>query len=107
MSSSSKPSKKRCRRCFSARQKCEAVLSLWTESSSQSEICKELKVSSLTLQRWQEQAMTAMLKALEPKRKKPEGGSPLSPRLEKLLSRQLPKPPPKADSSPSSPQDKN
>ena len=75
------------RRQFSALQKCQAVLSLWTESSTQSKICQDLQVNSLSLQRWEKLAIAAMLQALEPKKKASQTCS-LSPRLEKLLEQE-------------------
>ncbi|WP_420798236.1 transposase [Lentisphaera araneosa] len=84
-----RPKKKRERKIFTAQEKTEAVLSIWTESSSQSEICRNLGVNANSLQRWQDQAMEAILKAMEPARKEAKQNT-LSPRLEKLLSRHIP-----------------
>ena len=84
-----RPKKKRERKVFTAQEKTEAVLAIWTESSSQSEICRNLGVDANSLQRWQDQAMEAILKAMEPARKEAQKNT-LSPRLEKLLSRHIP-----------------
>lgn len=80
--------KKRNRNNYSSQQKVEAVLSVWTEHSSQTDLCKSMGISSMTLQKWQETAMQAMLEALEPVNSKQQS-KPLSPRLENLLNRQI------------------
>ena len=80
--------KKRNRNNYSSKQKVEAVLSVWTEQSTQTQLCKSMGISSVTLMKWQEIAMAAMLEALEGGESKPQAKS-LSPRLENLLSRQV------------------
>ena len=76
------------RRTFSARSKCEAVLSVWAERRKPSEMCKEMGITWASLKHWQHQAMTAMLTALEPRtRTEEQRPAPLSPNLEKLLER--------------------
>ena len=82
--------KKRNRKSHPAQEKVQAVLSVWMESSSQNEICKSLGISSVTLNKWQDLAMEAMLKALEPASKKHQLAV-LTPRLENLLNRQIQK----------------
>ena len=82
--------KKRNRNNYSSQQKVEAVLSVWTEQSTQTQVCKSMGISSMTLMKWQEIAMEAMLEVLEGVQSKPQAKS-LSPRLEKLLSRQVSK----------------
>ena len=72
---------------FTAVEKCRAVLALWTERSSGSEVCKELGTTWNMLNLWQEQAMEGMMQALEPKRSAPCGNTPLNPRLQGLLER--------------------
>lgn len=72
---------------FTAVEKCRAVLALWTERSSGSELCKELGTTWNMLTLWQEQAMEGMVQALEPKRSAPCGNTPLNPRLQGLLDR--------------------
>lgn len=80
---------RRTRRSFSAADKSRAVLSLWTERRSLTELCRELEVSWTVINQWQEQAMAGLLQALEPKRKAPAGQIPLSTRLQGLLERNL------------------
>lgn len=72
---------------FTAAEKCRAVLALWTERSSGSELCKELGTTWNMLNLWQEQAMEGMVQSLEPKRSAPCGNTPLNPRLQGLLDR--------------------
>ena len=70
----------------SAEQKAQAVLAVWTERRKPLEICRELGIAWTILDQWQKRAMEGMLQALEP-RAIIEKGSPLSPRLQILLSR--------------------
>jgi transposase-like protein len=70
-----------------AQEKCRAVLALWTERSTGSELCKEMNTTWNVLNLWQEQAMEGMMQALEPRRKAERASSPLSPRLQGLLER--------------------
>ena len=74
----------------SAREKCQAVLSLWTGRRRPSEICRELGVPANLLNSWQERAMEGMLGALEPRTRRQEDRGPmLDPRMEKLLERKM------------------
>ncbi|MBU4460775.1 MAG: hypothetical protein KJ579_09430 [Verrucomicrobia bacterium] len=74
----------------SAREKCQAVLSLWTGRRRPSEICREMEVPSNLLNCWQERAMEGMLGALEPRTRRQEDRGPmLAPRMERLLERKL------------------
>ena len=83
-----KPKKttKRVRREFTAQQKSEAVLGLWTERRKPSALCRELSVSWTTLDSWQRRALEGMLQALAPKRPEKEPLPVLTPRLEKLFA---------------------
>jgi transposase-like protein len=72
---------------YTAQEKCRAVLALWTERSTGSELCKEMGTTWNMLNLWQEQAMEGMMQSLEPKRKAARGSSPLNPRLQGLLDR--------------------
>jgi transposase-like protein len=71
----------------SAQEKAQAVLSVWTERSKPSEICRQLKIPWITFEQWQQRAMEGMLQALEP-RVNLSRGQALSPRLQALLQRQ-------------------
>lgn len=83
---------RRPQRRFSAADKCRAVLTLWTERRSVTELCRELDVKWNVLNQWQEQAMDGMLHALEPKRAVPCGQIPLATRLQSLLERKTARP---------------
>ena len=73
---------------YSAQDKAQAVLSVWTERASASEVCRQLHVSWITVQQWQERAMEGMLQALEPRVNLAKGAA-LSPRLQALLAKRL------------------
>jgi len=76
------------RRYYPAKTKCEAILSVWSERRKPSEVCKELGINWAQLNQWQNQAMAAMMKALEPKRvREAERGPALGPKLERLLEK--------------------
>ena len=88
MNTEEKP--KRERRAYSAREKCQAVLSLWTGRRRPSELCRDLSIPSNLLSGWQERAMEGMLQALESRtRRQEERGPMLAPQMEKLLERKL------------------
>jgi hypothetical protein len=67
-----------------AREKCQAVLTLWTERRKPGEVCREMGVAWGVLKQWQDRAMEGMLLALQP-RVQVERGVALSPRLAVLL----------------------
>jgi transposase-like protein len=69
-----------------AEEKCQAVLTLWTERKKPGEICREMGVAWGVLQQWQDRAMEGMLLALQP-RVTVERGVALSPRLAVLLEK--------------------
>ena len=48
-----------------AKEKCRAVLSVWTERRKAGEVCRELGVAWTVLNQWQERAMEGMLLALQ------------------------------------------
>jgi hypothetical protein len=50
-----------------AKEKCRAVLSVWTERRKPGEVCRELGVAWTVLNQWQERAMEGMLVALQPR----------------------------------------
>jgi hypothetical protein len=50
-----------------AKEKCRAVLSIWTERRKPGEICRELGIAWTVLNQWQERAMESMLVALQPR----------------------------------------
>jgi hypothetical protein len=67
-------------------EKCQAVLSIWTERRKPSAVCRELQVPWMVLAQWQKRAMEGMLQALEP-RVSLDKGPALSPRLMAMLER--------------------
>ena len=69
-----------------AEEKCQAVLTLWTERRKPGEICREMGVTWGVLQQWQDRAMEGMLLALQP-RVQVERGIALNPRLAVLLEK--------------------
>ena len=73
----------------SAVEKCRAVLSLWTERRTATELCRELSVAWAQLALWQDKALEGMVKALEVQRKTKERevAPPLSIRLQRLLAK--------------------
>jgi hypothetical protein len=50
-----------------AKEKCRAVLSVWTERRKPGEVCRELGIAWTVLSQWQERAMEGMLVALQPR----------------------------------------
>ena len=69
-----------------AEEKCQAVLSIWTERRKPGEVCRDLGVAWGILNQWQDRAMEWMLLALQP-RVPMERGVALSPRLAVLLEK--------------------
>ena len=71
---------------YSAQEKAQAILQVWTERCKGSDVCRELKINWATFQQWQDRAMEGMLQALEP-RVHLARGAVLSPRLLSLLQK--------------------
>lgn len=71
---------------FSAAEKVRAILAIWTERRSPSEVCREMGVQWSIINNWQNRALEAMLQSMEP-RVNLEKGAALSPRLQKLLQK--------------------
>ncbi len=82
---------KRERKSYSAREKCQAVLSLWTQSRKPVAITREMGVSWTLLNNWQGAAMRGMLLALSPRVDPGEKSPAVPPRLQKLLDVQMQK----------------
>lgn len=83
-----KAAPKREKRVFQVAEKCQAVLSIWSERRKPSEVCRELSIKWAVLNHWQNRAMEGMMAALEPKRGKQEQRGPaLGQKLENLLNR--------------------
>jgi transposase-like protein len=73
---------------YSAQQRAQAVLSIWSERRHVREVCRELAIHPSLLYAWERRALQAMLKALEPATRQ-DLGPALSPKLERLLARQV------------------
>lgn len=69
---------------YSAQDKAQAVLAVWTERCKASEVCRQMKIPWITFNYWQRRAMEGMLQALE-SRVNLAKGEALSPRLQALL----------------------
>jgi transposase-like protein len=83
--SSPKPKKPRPQpHSYSAQEKAQAVLAVWTERCKPAEVCREMSVNWITFNHWQQRAMEGMLQALE-SRVNLARGDVLSPRLQALL----------------------
>ena len=72
---------------FSANEKAQAVLAVWTERCKPADVCKQMNIKWVTFQYWQTRAMEGMLQALE-SRVNLSQGQVLSPRLQSLLQKQ-------------------
>jgi len=87
--------KKKEHRIFTPAEKSKAVLSVWSERRSPAEVCRELSITWMQFNQWQNQSMTGMFSALENKKDQVKC-PPISGRLEKLMERrngsQSPKP---------------
>lgn len=81
-----KPPAPRQRRVFGAKEKCEAVLAVWSERRTPTEVCRELGIPWQQLNAWQKVAMEALMKGLEP-RQGQEPRPALSPRVQTLLGK--------------------
>jgi transposase-like protein len=73
---------------YSAQEKAQAVLSVWTERASPAEICRQLNINWITFHQWQRRAMEGMLQALQSHVNLAKGTA-LSPRLQALLQKHL------------------
>jgi transposase-like protein len=73
---------------FSATEKAQAVLAVWTERCKAAEVCRQMQINGMTFQHWQHRAMEGMLQALE-SRVNLAKGEVLSPRLQALLHKRV------------------
>lgn len=72
---------------YSAPEKAEAVLAVWTERCKAAEVCRQMQINVMTFHQWQQRAMEGMLQALEG-RVNLANGEALNPRLRTLLQKQ-------------------
>ena len=82
--------KRRQQRMYSAKEKSQAVLALWSGRRSASAVMKEMGVPWGMLNGWEKRAINGMLTALDPTWKQPEEGQLKLPgRLERLMEQTL------------------
>ena len=77
------------KRKYSAMEQCRALLLIWSERRTPTEVSRELKISGGLLALWQERALEGMLTALEPREgsRGPEQGPALCGRVKKMLEK--------------------
>lgn len=78
--------KKKEHRLFTPMEKSKAVLSVWSERRKPAEVCRELSITWMQFNQWQNQSLKGMFSALE-NRKDQVKCPPISGRLERLLQR--------------------
>src|SRR5262245_60836692 len=71
---------------YSAQEKVQAVLAVWTERCRPVEVCRQMNITPMTLHQWQQRAMQSMLQGLQTHVNLSKGGA-LSPRLQALLQK--------------------
>ena len=76
---------------YSATEKAQAVLAVWTERCKAAEVCRQMHINTMTFHHWQRRAMEGMLQALET-RVNLAKGEVLSPRLQTLLQNRAAQP---------------
>lgn len=81
-----KARKQRTNHHYSALQKCQAVLSIWTERRKPAEVGKDMGVTWAILKHWQDRALEGMLQALESHVNLDQGPA-LTPRLQMMLEK--------------------
>ena len=77
--------KRRKTRVFSAKEKVQAVMSLWSGRRSASELMRQLEVPWGILRHWEQRALSGMLTALDPTWRQEEEQPSLPRRVEKLI----------------------
>jgi hypothetical protein len=82
--------KRRSTRVYSAKEKSQAVLSLWSGRRNASRLTKELGVAWGVLNSWEKRALSGIMTALDPTWKRPEEGPVGLPcRVERLMEQTL------------------
>ena len=82
-----KKTKRQASTSYSATEKAQAVLAVWTERCKAVDVCRQMEINNVTFHHWQHRAMEGMLQALE-NRVNLAKGEVLSPRLQVLLHKQ-------------------
>jgi len=81
---------KRTTRMYSAKEKAQAVLALWSGRRNPSSLTKELAVPWAAINQWEKRALSGMLTALDPTWKQAREDQPSLPRrVEKLIEQTL------------------
>ncbi len=76
------------RSVVSTQDRCRAVLSIWTERRTPSQVCRELGIAWTVLNTWQKRALEGMHAGLQPRtRTEKSQKPPLSCRLQSLLDK--------------------
>ena len=84
------PRSRRPSRVYSAKEKAQAVLALWSGRRNPSTLTKELDVTWAAINQWEQRALAGMLTALDPSWKQTGEEQPNLPRrLEKLIEQTL------------------
>lgn len=76
-------------RTYSAKEKSQAVLALWSGRRSAASLMKAMEVPWAVLNHWERRALTGMLSALDPTWQLPAQTNTLPPRVERLLQHTL------------------
>ena len=76
-------------RTYSAKEKSQAVLSLWSGRRSAASLMKVMDVPWALLNHWEKRALAGMLSALDPTWQQTVQSSALPPRVERLLQQTL------------------
>src|SRR5213593_2157146 len=71
---------------YSAQEKVQPVLAVWTERCTPADICRQLNITPMTFHQWQQRAMQSMLQGLESQVNLAKGAA-LHPRLQALLQK--------------------
>ena len=74
---------------YSAKEKSQAVLSLWSGRRSAASLMKAMDVPWALLNNWEKRALTGMLSALDPTWQQPAQSNTLPPRVERLMQQTL------------------
>ena len=83
------PVRRRRTRTYSAKEKSQAVLSLWSGRRSAASLMKAMDVPWAVLNHWEKRALAGMLSALDPTWQQSTQNSSLPPRVERLLLQTL------------------
>jgi len=83
-----KPQRRRTR-IYSAKEKSQAVLSLWSGRRTTAALMKTMDVPWAMLNNWEKRALTGMLSALDPTWQQPAQSSALPSRVERLIRQTL------------------